>query len=63
MLSRRPSPPGVHFRAIDEMARNGEFWLVRDAKLFAIARWNGAWRWSSGRTLPFEPDEYAPGES
>jgi hypothetical protein len=60
MGSRRQSPPGVRFQGIDEVARNGEFWLVRDAWQFAIARWKGVWRCSSGKQLQFEPDEYAP---
>jgi hypothetical protein len=63
MASRRKSPPGVKFQGIDELAHNGEFWLVRDALQFAIAQWKGVWRFSNGRDLQFEPDEYSPRES
>jgi hypothetical protein len=60
MSLRRLSPPGLHFRELDDAARNGEFWLVRDAQQFAIARWTDTWRCSNGRALPFEPDQYRP---
>ena len=60
MQGRRPSI--LCFRRIDETARNGEFWIVRDAQSFAVARWALHWQFANGRPLFFEPDEYHPGQ-
>ena len=60
MTLRRPS---FETRPIDDTARDGTFQVVSaDGFYFAIVRWiDGAWFYSTGRRLDYEPTVYRHG--
>jgi len=51
---------------IDALARDGKFRLLTDGSKFAVGRWRdgadvpGAWVFSNGQPLGFEPQRYRP---
>lgn len=60
-MHRAIAPAALTLQPIDDAARAGGYQLVFGAGQFAVSKWDGtAWRCSSGKPLPFEPEGYRP---
>jgi hypothetical protein len=60
---RAVAPALLGVRPIDDAARSGQYQMVFGHGQFAVVRWShadGAWLFSSGHRLPFDPEGYRP---